>query len=161
MSNNYPTVEMITQKLQSYLSSREWQDEKMTDYKVGNENCCYYRYECAGVPVLFSVNVLPQSHTILLRSVLPFDTADDKLAALAVTTCYASRDLIEGTFELDEERRDVYYKMITPFEHDRLDENLFRYIVDVSARIVEETLPLFVKVNCGEINIADVLANEQ
>ena len=126
------------------LESRDW---KFTRHDDDLRITCAARGEDLPIDIIIIVN--PVSQVVSLYSPMPFRIAEDKRVDAAVAVCIANYGLINGSFDYDISDGEIRFRIVSSYRESILSEELFNYMVLVSAGTVDDYNDKFLMVSKG------------
>ena len=115
------------------LDAREW---KYTRHDEDLTITCGARGEDLPMDLVIMVN--PNAQVVSVISPLPFKIKEDKRVDGALAVCIANYGLINGSFDYDLSDGEIRFRMVSSFRESILGEELFNYMVLVTASTVDE-----------------------
>lgn len=119
------------------------------------------------IRIHFKGNDLPMTLHIILRtdkqiasvlSAVPFRIAEEQLHTAAVAVAAANHGLIDGSFDLNLTNGSIVFRLTSCFLSSVLSEQLFSYLMFVSADTIDRYNDRFLAVSKGEMTIDGFLA---
>lgn len=119
------------------------------------------------IRIRFTGNDLPMTLHIILRadrqivsvlSAMPFVIREEKRSDAAFAVIAANRGLIDGSFDLNMQSGELCFRLTSAFMGTVLSEELFSYLMFVSAETVDRFNDRFAALNDGTLSLTDFLA---
>ena len=107
----------------------------------------------ADLPMEFDVIVEEDGMLVLLVSRLPFPVPEDRRRDMAVAVSVANSALADGCFDFDIRGGRLFFRMTSCFIDSTLGEDLFRYMLFASCRIIDEYNDKFFALSTGRMTI--------
>jgi len=115
----------------------------------------------------FTGEDLPMTLHIILRadkqiatvfSAMPFRMAADKIPEAAIAVAAANYGLIDGSFDLNPETGEIRFRLTSCYKGALLSEELYSYLMYVSAETVDRYNDRFEALNNGTMSLAEFLS---
>ena len=90
------------------------------------------------LPIEFILKVRPQQEVVQFISKLPFDFPEDKRLEGALAICAANYRLVDGCFDYNIANGEILFRLTSSYRQSILGEDLFEYMVMVSASTIDE-----------------------
>lgn len=119
------------------------------------------------VRIHFKGNDLPMTLHIILRtdkqiasvlSAIPFRIPEEHLQTAATAVAVANHGLIDGSFDLNLSNGNIVFRLTSCFLGSVLSEQLFSYLMFVSAETIDRYNDRFLALNNGEMTLEQFLA---
>ena len=130
------------------MEARDWHFQRHDDELTIT---CGARGEDLPMDIIFRVN--PKAQVVTLFSPMPFKIAEDKRVDAALAVCVANYGLINGTFDYDLSDGEIRFRIVSSFRESILGEELFNYMLLVSASTVDDYNDKFLMVSKGMMSI--------
>lgn len=110
------------------------------------------------LPITLHLLIRADRQIVSVLSPMPFrmDPARRPDAAFAVIA--ANHGLIDGSFDLNMETGEIVFRLTTAFMQSTLSEELFSYLMFVSAETIDRFNDRFSDLNTGKLDLAGFLA---
>lgn len=105
------------------------------------------------IPMDMIFAVRPEAQVVSLLSPMPFKMPEDKRVEGAVATSMASYGLVNGYFDFDMNDGEIRFRMVSSYHESILGEDLFEYMLMVSAHTIDEYNDRFLMLAKGMWNI--------
>ena len=112
------------------------------------------------LPIEFIVMVKPRNEVVQLLSAMPFNMPEDKRVEGALAICAANYGLIDGSFDYDLSDGQIVFRLTSSYRDSLLSEELFKYMVMVSAGTVDKYNDRFFMLAKGMIDVQKFLEME-
>ncbi len=112
------------------------------------------------LPIEFIVVVKPQNQVVQLLSQMPFEVPEDKRVDLAVAVAVANYGLVDGSFDYSIANGKIIFRLTSSYRESVLSEELFRYMVMVSAGTVDDYNDKFFMIAKGAMTVAQFMESE-
>lgn len=139
----------------SMLDNKGWHYEKKEDellIKSGVKGDDF--------PIDFIMTVDPQSEIVTFLSLLPFKADEAKRIDMAVAVCVANYGLKDGSFDYKVEDGSIIFRLTSSYRGSTLSEDLFEYMLMVSATTVDEYNDKFFMISKGAMSIQQFIESE-
>lgn len=112
------------------------------------------------LPMDMIIMVREKQQVVSLISVLPFKIGEEQRIDGALAVCAANYGLINGSFDYDLTDGEVRFRLVTSFRNTELDEDVFDYMIMVSANTIDEYNDRFLMLGKGMITLQKFLEME-
>lgn len=113
------------------------------------------------LPMRMIIRVNPDAQVVSLYSPMPFNIAEEKRIDAAIAVCVANYGLINGSFDYDLNDGEIRFRLVTSFRESTLSEELFMYMVLVTAKTVDDYNDKFLMVSKGMMSIQQFIEWER
>lgn len=139
----------------SMLDNRGWHYEK-------NEEKLLIKSGVKGddLPIDFIMTVDPQSEIVTFLSLLPFKADEAKRIDMALAVCVANYGLKDGSFDYKVEDGSIIFRLTSSYRGSTLSEDLFEYMLMLSATTVDEYNDKFFMISKGAMSIQQFIESE-
>lgn len=156
MAVNSEKAKKIYATLISMLDSKEWHYDRHDDDLVIKSGVVG-----DDLPIEFIVAVKEQSEVVQFLSKLPFHISEDKRIDGAIAVCVANNGLNDGSFDYDVTDGTIIFRLTTSYRgSDTINEDLFTYIIGISAGTVDKYNDRFLALSTGNMSLQDFIAKE-
>ena len=116
------------------------------------------------ITIHFTGNDLPMTLHIILRadkqiatvlSVMPFRMNQERMKEAALAVAAANYGLIDGSFDLNTATGEIRFRLTSCFKGALLSEELYSYLMFVSAETVDRYNDRFQALNDGKMNLQE------
>ncbi len=138
------------------LETRGW------NYTREEENLvirCGARGEDLPMDIVIIVN--PKSQVVSLFSPMPYKVKEDKRVEAALAVCVANNGLINGSFDYDIADGSITFRIVTSYRESILGEELFNYMILISANTVDVYNDKFLMISNGMLSFEQFLDWDQ
>ncbi len=111
-------------------------------------------------PIDFYMRVNPRNEVVSFISLLPFTVAEDKRVDLAIAVCAANYGLVDGSFDFDISDGSIMFRLTSSYKDSALGEDLFEYMLMVSASTIDEYNDKFLMITKGMLPLDKFIADE-
>ena len=139
----------------SMLDNKDWRYEKLDDklmIKSGVKGDDF--------PIDFFMRVNPRNEVVSFISFLPFNVPEDKRVDLAIAICSANYGLVDGSFDFDITDGSIMFRLTSSYKDSALGEDLFEYMLMVSASTIDEYNDKFFMISKGMLPLEQFIASE-
>ena len=112
------------------------------------------------LPINFVVLVKPRNEVVQLLSAMPFNVPEDKRVDCALAICAANYGLVDGSFDYDLSDGQIVFRLTSSYRDSLLSEELFKYMVMVSAATIDKYNDRFFMLAKGMIDVRKFLEME-
>lgn len=112
------------------------------------------------LPIEFIVAVKPKNQVVQLLSQMPFEVPEDKRIDLAVAVAIANYKLVDGSFDYSVTEGKIIFRLTSSYRDSVLSEEVFRYMVMVSAGTIDDYNDKFFMVSKGAMTVQQFLEAE-
>ena len=118
------------------------------------------------IRISFTGNDLPMTLHLILRadrqivsvlSAMPFKMSTERMHDAAVAVIAANHGLIDGSFDLNMQTGEIFFRLTTAYHGTTLTEELFSYLMYVSAETIDRFNDRFMDLNDGKLDLAGFL----
>ena len=109
------------------------------------------------LPVSFIVIVNPRNQVVQFISAMPFNMPEDKRIDAAIAVCAANYGLVDGSFDYDLRDGEIRFRLTSSYRESTLSEDLFEYMILVSASTVDQYNDKFFMLAKGMIGVEKFL----
>lgn len=137
------------------LDNMEWKYEKHEDdllIKSGVKG--------DDLPIEFIMVVRPKNQVVQFISSMPFNMPEDKRVDGAIAVCVANYGLIDGSFDYDLRDGEIRFRLTCSYRESTLSEELFNYMVMVSASTVDNYNDKFFMIAKGRMTVQQFIEQE-
>ena len=114
------------------LDNRKWHYEKFEDKLRIKSNI-----RSDDLPIDFVMRVNPKNQIVSFLSWLPFRVEEAKRIDVALATCVVNYRLADGSFDFDLSDGEILFRLTSSFRDSAPGEELFEYMVMVSATTID------------------------
>ena len=138
------------------LDSKDWKYSVVDDEYI-------IRFEVNGNDLQMNFTFLVDEDRQLLRvySRIPITVPKEKTMDVAVATCIANYDMIDGSFDFDMTKGEIFFRMTATFRDSEIGDGLFDHLVQYSIYAVDKYNDRFFGLAKGMIGINDFLEKER
>ena len=90
------------------------------------------------LPINMILRVNAAVQVVNVFSVLPVKIPDEKLVDMALAVCVANDGMINGSFDLDMNKKQIVWRLCTTYRGSLLGSEAYSYMVGVSAATVDK-----------------------
>lgn len=101
------------------------------------------------IPMKMLIIVRPEREIVSLLSPMPFNTPEDKRVEMALAVATANYGIIDGSFDYDLNDGEIRFRLTASYIESLLGEELFKYMLFVSANTVDRYNDRFLAVAKG------------
>ena len=155
MAENMKKALEVYNTLCNMLDHKGWKYNKMEDelmIKSGVRGDDF--------PIDFYMRVNPRNEVVSFISLLPFTVAEDKRVDLAIAICAANYGLVDGSFDFDITDGSIMFRLTSSYKDSALGEDLFEYMLMVSASTIDEYNDKFFMITKGMLPLEQFIASE-
>ncbi len=113
------------------------------------------------IPIDVVMQVNAKSQVVTLFSPIKFDIPEDKRLDLAVAVCISNYGLVNGSFDYDISDGDLRFRLTTSYIESSLGDELFNYMLLVSAGTVDKYNDKFLSLAKGLIDLEKFIELEK
>ena len=141
--------------LTKMLDTRDWKYEKHEDKLLIKSGV-----KGDDLPVEFIVVVNPRNEVVQFISAMPFNMPEDKRVDGAIAVCAANYGLVDGSFDYDLRDGEISFRLTSSYRESTLSEDLFEYMIMVSASTVDQYNDKFFMIAKGMMTVQQFLEQE-
>jgi hypothetical protein len=134
------------------LESRDWKFTREEEKLVIR---CGARGEDLPMDLVIIVN--PKAQVVSLFSPMPYRVKEDKRVETALAICEANNGLINGSFDFDLSNGAIHFRIVTAYRESILSEELFDYMIMISANTVDVYNDKFLMISNGMLSFEQFL----
>ena len=113
------------------------------------------------LPIDFIVVVKPKNEVVQFLSKLPFNMPEDKVIDGAIAASAANYGLVDGSFDYNIMDGSIIFRLTSSYRDSILSEDLFEYMIMVSAATIDEYNDKFFMLAKGMIDIQKFIEDSQ
>ena len=113
------------------------------------------------IPMKMLIIVRPEREIVTLLSPMPFMTPEDKRVDMALAVAVANYGIIDGSFDYDLNDGEIRFRMTASYVESLLGEELFKYMLFVSANTVDRYNDRFLAIAKGMMTLDQFIAADQ
>ena len=113
------------------------------------------------LPIDFIVVVKPRNEVVQFLSKLPFNMPEDKIIDGAIAASAANYGLVDGSFDYNVMDGSIIFRLTSSYRDSILSEDLFEYMIMVSAATIDEYNDKFFMLAKGMIDIQKFIEDSQ
>ena len=141
--------------LVNMLDNRGWKYEKHEEDLVIKSGV-----KGDDLPVEFIVLVNPRNEVVQFYSAMPFNVPEDKRLDAALAVCVANYGLVDGSFDYDLSDGEIRFRLTCSYRESTLSEELFEYMIMVSASTVDQYNDKFFMLAKGMMTVQQFIEQE-
>ncbi len=111
-------------------------------------------------PIDFIMRVNPRNEVVSFISWLPFKIEESKRIDMALAICAVNYLLSDGSFDYDISDGTVLFRLTSSYRESTLSEDLFEYMLMVSANTVDEYNDKFFMISKGVLPVQQFIEEE-
>ena len=112
------------------------------------------------LPIEFIMVVRPKNQVVQFISSLPFNMPEDKRVDGAIAVCVANYGLVDGSFDYDLRDGEIRFRLTCSYRESTLSEELFNYMIMVSASTVDNYNDKFFMIAKGMMTVQQFIEQE-
>ncbi len=157
--NRIETVSRNTEVLISMLDRREL---KYT-IEERSEGRTHIRIRFTGEDLPISLHIILRTdrQIVSVLSAMPFHISEERMQDAAIAVAAANHGLIDGSFDLNMKTGEIRFRLTSCFIGTVLSEELFAYLVFVSAETIDRYNDRFSDLNEGKLDLAGFIAADE
>ena len=105
------------------------------------------------IPMRMLIIVRPDREIVSLLSPMPFMTPEDKRVEMAMAVAVANYGIIDGSFDYDLNDGEIRFRLTASYIESLLGEELFKYMLFVSANTVDRYNDRFMMLAKGALTL--------
>ena len=105
------------------------------------------------IPMKMLIIVRPEREIVSLLSPMPFMTPEDKRVEMAMAVSVANYGIIDGSFDYDLNDGEIRFRLTASYIESLLSEELFKYMLYVSANTVDRYNDRFMMLAKGNMTL--------
>lgn len=119
---------------------------------------CTVKGEDIPMDILFVVR--SERQLVQLLSPMPFTVPEDKRMEMAIAVTVASNNLVDGSFDFDLSNGRIVFRQTSSYMESILGEELFTYMLMVSARTIDEFNDKFLMLAKGMMTLEQFIEKQ-
>lgn len=119
---------------------------------------CTVKGEDIPMDILFVVR--SERQLVQLLSPMPFTVPEDKRMEMAIAVTVASNNLVDGSFDFDLSNGKIVFRQTSSYMESILGEELFTYMLMVSARTIDEFNDKFLMLAKGMMTLEQFIEKQ-
>ena len=121
-----------------------------------------FDYQGEDLPMNFTFIIDEDRQLLRVYSRIPITVPKEKGLEMAVATCIATNELLDGSFDYDMKTGEIFFRLTATFLETDIGDGLFDHLVSYSIFAVEQYNDKFFGLAKGMLNVNDFLtANNQ
>lgn len=112
------------------------------------------------LPIDFIMVVRPKNQVVQFISSMPFNMPEDKRVDGAIAVAVANYGLVDGSFDYDLRDGEIRFRLTCSYRESTLSEELFNYMVMVSASTVDNYNDKFFMISKGMMTVQQFIEQE-
>ncbi|MBE6609627.1 MAG: hypothetical protein E7634_03045 [Ruminococcaceae bacterium] len=152
---NMQKAKEVYDVLISMLENRNWKYEAHEEHLLIKSGI-----QGDDLPVSFIVVVNPRNQVVQFISAMPFKMPEDKRVDAAIAVCAANYGLVDGSFDYDLRDGEIRFRLTSSYRESTLSEDLFEYMILVSASTVDKYNDKFFMLSKGMIGVEKFLEED-
>jgi len=126
------------------------QDDRLTHVRI--------TFTGEDLPMTLHLMIRADRQIVSVLSAMPFCMDADKRRDAAIAVTAANHGLIDGSFDLNLSTGEIRFRLTTAFMQATLSEELFSYLMYVSAETIDRYNDRFMDLNTGKLSLEAFLA---
>ena len=110
------------------------------------------------LPIDFIVVVKPRNEVVQFLSKLPFNMPEDKIIDGAIAASAANYGLVDGSFDYNIMDGSIIFRLTSSYRDSILSEDLFEYMIMVSAATIDEYNDKFLMLAKGMMSVEQFIS---
>ena len=152
---NMQKAKEVYDVLISMLENRNWKYEAHEEHLLIKSGI-----QGDDLPVSFIVVVNPRNQVVQFISAMPFKMPEEKRVDAAIAVCAANYGLVDGSFDYDLRDGEIRFRLTSSYRESTLSEDLFEYMILVSASTVDKYNDKFFMLSKGMIGVEKFLEED-
>ncbi len=112
------------------------------------------------LPIEFIMRINPKNEVVSFISWLPFTVEESKRIDVALAICVANYGLSDGSFDYDLTDGEILFRLTSSFKDSALGENLFEYMLRMSATTIDAYNDKLFMVSKGAMTLQQFIDSE-
>lgn len=113
------------------------------------------------LPIDFLMRVKPRNEIVSLLSWMPYKVEESKRLDMAIAVCVANYSLVDGSFDYNIADGTIVFRLTSSYKESELSEELFKYMIMVSATTVDEYNDKFFMISKGMMSVQQFIESEK
>lgn len=105
------------------------------------------------LPIDLNIRILDDRKLVLLLSHLPFIIPEDKRVEVAIAVSIVNDLFVDGSFDFDFTDGHMFFRMTTSFMESAISDEVIRYIINVSAGMIDKFNDKFLMMSKGMLSL--------
>ncbi len=131
----------------------EQQDERLTHVRI--------TFTGEDLPMTLHLMIRADRQIVSVLSAMPFCISAEKRHDAAIAVTAANHGLIDGSFDFNLNTGEIRFRLTSSFMQSTLSEELFSYLMYVSAETIDRYNDRFMDLNNGKLSLDDFLAADE
>lgn len=140
----------------SMLDHKDWKYEKIEEDLVIKSGVSGDDF-----PIEFIMRVTPRNELVSFVSWMPYKIEESKRLDLALAVCAVNYRLADGSFDYNLEDGRIMFRLTSSYRNSTLSEELFDYMLMVSATTIDEYNDKFFMISKGMMTLQQFMESEQ
>jgi len=138
------------------LDNRDWHYDKIEEDLVIKSGV-----KGEDLPIDFIMRVNPRNQVVSFISWLPFKTDETKRVDMALAVSVANYGMVDGSFDYDLSDGTILFRLTSSYRESILSEELFEYMLMVSAATVDAYNDKFFMISKGMLSVQQFIESEK
>ena len=151
-ANQLKQAQAVYETMRGMFDARELayeaDDEKLTVYSGAKGD---------DLPVAIRMRIDPERMLIVVHSLLPFETPQDRRLAMSVAVSRVNYGLPDGSFDYDFLTGNIVFRMTSCYRDSLIGQELFEYMFVVSYGIVDDYNDLLEKAATTDMSVDEIM----
>ena len=113
------------------------------------------------IPMKMYIIVRTAREIVTLLSPMPFNTPEDKRIEMAMAVAIANYGIIDGSFDYDLSDGEIRFRLTASYIESLLGEELFKYMLYISANTVDHYNDRFLAVAKGTMTVEEFIQKDK
>ena len=148
-------AQVVYENICQTLKSMNWKFDRQDD-----DLMIHCGIQGDDLPMDFYIFVNSEAQVVSLISPMPFKISEDKRIDAAVAVCLANYKLVNGCFDYDIGDGEIRFRIVSSFRDSVLGEELYKYMLLVSASTIDDYNEKFFMLSKGMITIQQFIELE-
>ena len=138
------------------LDNMDWNYEKIEENLVIKSGV-----KGDDLPIDFIMRVNPKNEIVSFISFMPFKVEEEKRFDVALATCIANYGMVDGSFDFDLADGSLLFRLTSSYRESTLGEELFEYMIMVSANTIDHYNDKFLAISKGLITLEQFIESDE
>lgn len=162
MENEQSRIETAAKNTEVLISMLEHRNLKYTiEERTDVRTHIRIRFTGEDLPMTLHIILRTDRQIVSVLSAMPFRISEERLDDAALAVIAANHGLIDGSFDLNRKTGEIRFRLTSCFIGTVLSEELFAYLMFVSAETIDRYNDRFSDLNEGRLDLAGFLAADE